>query len=125
MIVGLIGLAIFLVSLLVTTGITVLILVKLPADHFARQVSKRSGSRWTHWLRFVGRNLLALMVVALGVVLSLPGIPGQGILTILLGLMLADFPGKQKLERRIIGVPRVLQAINRLRERFGKAPLII
>jgi hypothetical protein len=55
----------------------------------------------------------------------LPGIPGQGVLTILLGIMLADFPGKQKLERKLVSIPSVLSAVNRLRKRFKKPPLVI
>ena len=43
--------------------------------------------------KVIGKNILGLFLVALGVVLSLPGVPGQGLLTILLGIMLLDFPG--------------------------------
>jgi hypothetical protein len=57
--------------------------------------------------------------------LSLPGVPGQGILTILLGLIMLDIPGKRPLEARIIKRPTVLSAINRLRARFKKPPLVI
>jgi len=62
-------------------------------------------------------------LVGLGIVLSLPGIPGQGVLTILLGIMISDFPGKERLERKIVSYPKVLEALNKLRERFGKPPL--
>ena len=58
--------------------------------------------------------------MALGALLSLPGIPGQGLLTILIGLILLDFPGKRGLERRLVSRPSVLAAINRLRARFGR-----
>jgi hypothetical protein len=61
----------------------------------------------------------------LGLLLSLPGIPGQGLLTVLIGLMLVDFPGKLRLERWLIGLPRVLQTVNRLRQRYGRPPLIL
>jgi hypothetical protein len=54
-----------------------------------------------------------------------PGVPGQGVLTILLGIMLLDFPGKRALETRIVGRPRVNGAVNALRARFGKPPLIL
>jgi hypothetical protein len=60
-----------------------------------------------------------------GIVLTLPGVPGQGMLTILLGLMLLDVPGKRRLERRIVGRRRILKAINRLRKRFGRPPLVL
>jgi len=59
----------------------------------------------------------------LGIVLSLPGVPGQGILTILLGIIMLDIPGMRPLEARIIQRPAVLGAINKLRARFSKPPL--
>ena len=62
--------------------------------------------------------------MGLGILLSLPGVPGQGVLTILLGIMLSDFPGKVRLERKIVSYPKVLQALNKLRERFAKPPLM-
>jgi len=59
----------------------------------------------------------------IGIVLSLPGVPGQGILTILLGLIFLDIPGKRPLEARIIKRPAVLSAINNLRAKYSKPPL--
>jgi len=71
----------------------------------------------------VGKNLLGLVLVALGVVLSVPGVPGQGLLTILIGIILLDFPGKRALVQRLVGRPAVLGAINRLRARFRRPPM--
>jgi hypothetical protein len=63
------------------------------------------------------------LLVALGIVLSLPGVPGQGLLTVLLGLMLLDFPGRRRLEQKLLSRPSIVNAINHLRARFGKEPL--
>ena len=125
MLLGLIGVVIFIVSFVATTAITVWFVVRLPADYFIQNGRQRPEQRVSvsHWVRFLLRNLLAVGLVGLGVVLSLPGIPGQGVLTILLGIMISDFPGKERLERKIVSYPKVLQALNRLRERFGKPPL--
>jgi hypothetical protein len=41
----------------------------------------------------------------MGIILALPGVPGQGILTVLIGVMLLEFPGKRRLERAIVGRP--------------------
>jgi hypothetical protein len=79
-------------------------------------------------LRAVGifaKNLLGLVLVGAGIVMSLPGVPGQGVLTILLGIMLLDFPGKRALETRIVSRPRVNSAVNALRARFDKPPLML
>jgi hypothetical protein len=126
MLLGLIGVVIFIVSFLATTGLTVWFVVKLPADYFLhndRKTEKRVSV--SHWVQFLLRNLVAAGLIALGIVLSLPGIPGQGLLTILLGVMVSDFPGKERLERKLVSYPRVLEALNRLRGRFGKPPLVM
>ena len=73
----------------------------------------------------IGKNILGIVLVVLGVVLSLPGVPGQGLLTILLGVMLLDFPGKHRLEQKLLSKPSIVNTINRLRGRFGKPPLVL
>lgn len=123
-----IGVLIFLGSFLFNLGIVSIILVKLPADHFSknRQTEFWSGPRPAlNAARVIGKNILGLLLVALGVVLSLPGVPGQGLLTILLGVMLLDFPGRDRLEQKLLGKPSIVNTINRLRGRFGKPPLVL
>ena len=61
----------------------------------------------------------------LGVLMAMPGVPGPGILTLLIGIMLLDFPGKRRLERRLISRSKVLETINRLPRRCGKPPLVL
>jgi hypothetical protein len=120
------GVGLFVVTFSASLAVTAWILVKLPANYF-------SASHRFQWfvdrspaLRFVGivgKNLLGGVLFVLGVIMSLPGVPGQGILTILLGLMLMDIPGKHKVERKIVSRPRVRDTINRIRARFHKRPL--
>ncbi len=43
----------------------------------------------------------------------------------LIGISMLDFPGKRKVEAKLIGQPAVLHALNSMREKFGKPPLII
>src|SRR3982751_2179668 len=76
-----------------------------------------------HPLAAVAKNVAGVVLVLLGLVMALPGIPGQGILTMIVGITLIDFPGKRGMERRLIGRPRILRSINRLRARFHRAPL--
>ena len=52
-------------------------------------------------------------------------LPGQGLLTILIGLMLISFPGKRGLERRIVGRPTILRILNGMRARRSLPPLIV
>ena len=51
-------------------------------------------------------------------------LPGQGVLTILIGVMFINFPGKYRLERWVVMRDPVLKTINRLRQRAGHPPLI-
>src|SRR5918996_2033475 len=122
----LIGSLIFIASFLINLGIVSVILVKLPADHF----SKNRKTKFWHGRRpllnaakVIGKNILGVFLVVLGIALSLPGVPGQGLLTILLGIMLLDFPGRERLEQKLLSKPSIVNTINRLRERFGKPPL--
>lgn len=107
----------------------VFVLVKLPATYFQDGHSPVFSSLTYHprlrWLACLARNMLGVILIVLGVCLSLPGVPGQGLLTILIGLMLIDIPGKRRLERKFVERPKVLRAINRMRGRFGKPPLIL
>jgi hypothetical protein len=122
----LIGAAIFLVSFFANLGIVSFILVKLPADHFSKSRKTKfwAGPRpWLHAAKVIGKNIGGILLVALGVVLSLPGVPGQGLLTVLLGIMLLDFPGRHRLEQKLLSKPSILNSINKLRERFGKKQL--
>ena len=73
----------------------------------------------------VGRNLLGVLLILLGLVMSLPGVPGQGLLMVLLGLMLTDIPGKRRLEQALVRRRLVQRAINGVRERFSKPALEI
>ena len=122
----LIGALIFVGSFLINLAIVSVILVKLPANHFAKSRKTKfwSGPRPAiHAAKVIGKNIGGLLLVALGVVLSLPGVPGQGLLTILLGVMLLDFPGRHRLEQKLLSKPSIVNTINRLRGRFGKPPL--
>ena len=122
----LVGALIFLVSFFANLGIVSLILVKLPADHFSKSRKTKfwAGPRPAiHAAKVIGKNIGGLLLVALGIVLSLPGVPGQGLLTVLLGIMLLDFPGRHRLEQKLLSKPSIVNTINRLRGRFGKPPL--
>lgn len=122
----LLGVLLFVVSFAISLSVVSFILVKIPPDYFKED---RSNAFWSarhpaiRVMGIVGKNLLGVLLVVLGIVMSIPGVPGQGILTILLGIMLLDFPGRQELERKIVSQPRVLRSINKLRHRFGKPEL--
>ena len=119
------GVGLFAASSLVSLAAVTAVLVSLPPDYFRDDAPAASWPRSPvlRGLWKVAKNVLGLALVGLGLLLSLPGIPGQGILTILIGLILLDFPGKRSLERRLVTRPAVLRAINRLRARFNRPPM--
>ena len=124
----LIGVGIFAVSLLFSFASIAVVLIKIPANYFSPHYSQEflPNSRWAvRWGAVVAKNLFGVFLILLGIILSLPGVPGQGILTILLGLIMLDIPGKRPLEAKIIQRPTVLAAANTLRARWGKPPLIL
>jgi hypothetical protein len=110
----------------VSLVLAVVIVVSWPADRFLGEGPTEVG-RGQHpvirALAFLGRNLAGAVLMVVGALMALPGIPGQGLLTMLIGLSLLSFPGKRRLERRFVRMPALLRAINRLRARFARQPL--
>jgi hypothetical protein len=112
----------------VSSAVVLFALVKLPATYFwapAPPSPSADGPLVLRWAVWISKNLLGGVAALLGILLSLPGIPGPGLLLIFVGLTLIDFPGKHRLERKLVARPRVLQAINWLRKCFGKPPLVL
>lgn len=123
-----VGVGLFLASLAFSFLVIGIVLVKLPANYFSPHYVDDflPGKPWlVRWSAVILKNLLGVVLILLGILLSLPGVPGQGLLTILLGLIMLDIPGKRPLEARIIQRPTILAAINKFRARFNKPPLIM
>lgn len=122
------GFLFFLVSLVVSSIICIFVVLRLPDNYFHADVLEfdpPDRPQWQRMLRTVLKNVVGVGLVVLGLLMSLPGVPGQGLLTMFLGVVLLDLPGKRALERRIISTPAVLHACNRLRVRFGKKPFTL
>jgi hypothetical protein len=107
-------------SLIVFAGTLVaipILVIHIPADYFTRRRITSDGSPKRHsGVRLVGlvlKNLIGIFFVLCGIALLV--LPGQGIITLLIGIMLLNFPGKLALERRIIERQSVLRAINWMR----------
>jgi hypothetical protein len=122
------GVGLFVVSFAGSLAVVAWVMVKLPATYFQDNHHPRLFA-WAerHPLLNVGvliaKNLLGLSLVILGIILSLPGVPGQGLLTIFIGLLLLNYPGKRRLERWLVSRPSIRQGIDQLRARFGEPPL--
>jgi len=101
------------------------IVIQIPTDYFAHEHRHLFERGRRHWLLHI---ILMILKNCLGVILLVAGIamlalPGQGLLTLLMGLLLLDFPGKYALERRVIGHAKVFKLINLLRTRLNHEPL--
>jgi len=124
----LLGGLLFVVTFAISLAIVSFIVVRIPPDYFHKDRPRDLWSDRHPAIRFMGtfaKNALGVVLVVIGVLMSIPGVPGQGILTILLGIMLLDFPGKRTLEYKLVSRPQVLKTINRLRHRFGKPSLVL
>jgi len=69
------------------------------------------------------KNIVGMMLIIGGIALLF--LPGQGILTILIGLLIMDFPYKYKVEIWVIKHHFILRSINKLREKAKQPPLVI
>ena len=104
-----------------------LLVVRIPSDYFAHgRFHKKLWADHHLVLRtvlLIGKNILGCVFVAAGIVMLV--LPGQGLLTILAGILLLDFPGKHRLVHWIVARPQVLQTLNWLRRRAGRPPLYV
>jgi hypothetical protein len=122
------GLLLYLVTFIGSTVLGAWLLIKLPATYFCDASTRGFWNDRPPVFRWTGlflKNLLGLLLVVPGGILVFPGIPGPGVLMLVLGFMLLDFPGKRRLEQWLIRRPTVLSAMNRLRQRYGKPPLVV
>jgi hypothetical protein len=92
-------------------------LARLPKDYFVREAATSSAPMPLRVLK----NVLGVLIVLVGVLMLI--LPGQGIVTIVLGLGLVDFPGRRRVELAVVGRPAVIKSVNALRHKFGREPL--
>ena len=95
------------------------------ADHFTR-TAPHPGSLGERnpalaAARKLLKNVLGIVVVATGIAMLV--LPGQGLLTILIGLTLLDFPGRRKLQLALLRERHVRRTVDRIRARAGRPPL--
>jgi hypothetical protein len=111
-----VGLAIVSVVMFVGSLVAVpVFLVKMPDDYFVRPHPPRS------LLRRATTTVVGLALVALGIAMLV--LPGQGILTILVGLGILELPFKDRVVARLLKNPKVNAAIDKLRHKAGKGSL--
>lgn len=118
---GAASVALFIASILIIPPLV----VRIQPDYFAHP--ERPQSPWAQRMRFVrisiliGKNLLGGLMMIAG--LAMLVLPGQGLLTLFVGFLLIDFPGKYRLEKWLIRRRYILGPINWLRLRRHRPPL--
>jgi hypothetical protein len=99
--------------------------ILLPSDYFTdkkhRPLESWSDRPALRAVALVLKNLLGGVLLVAGLLMLIA--PGQGLLTIAVGLMLVDFPGKFRLERWLATRGPVWRSINWLRKRAGHEAL--
>jgi hypothetical protein len=102
------------------------LVAQIPDDYFVPK--KRQPTQWKtrqsliRLIILIGKNCLGYVLLLGGILMLF--LPGQGLLTMITGLLLIDYPGKFRLERRIVNTPAVLKSLNWLRAKANKPPLI-
>jgi archaellum biogenesis protein FlaJ (TadC family) len=99
--------------------------VRMPEDYFLYDRAHLREYRRQHpvfrLFSVVLKNILGVAFILAGIIMLF--LPGQGVLTILIGITLVSFPRKRALELRLVRKPSVLRALNWMRERGHKPPL--
>jgi len=110
---GTLSFVIFIFSLLTIKWLVALI----PSDYFIQKNNSEFRSNYPiFWLiSIIIKNLIGYTLIIGGILMLV--LPGQGLFTIFIGLMLSNYPGKFYIERKFIAIPSVLKTINWLRKK--------
>ena len=116
---GSISFLVFIFSLISIKWLVALI----PSDYFIEvKRNKYQSSYPLTWLiSIIIKNIVGYILIIGGILMLV--LPGQGLFTIIIGLMLSNYPGKYFIERKFIALPSVLKTINWLRKKSNKPPL--
>lgn len=114
------------IAFVVTLFAVPLILIWIPDDYFLKERRDRPKLIKRHPLSVllvVLRNLLGCAFILAGMVML--ALPGQGMLTIFVGALLVNFPGRDKTIRWLLSRGRIHHMVDRLRAWGGRGPLIV
>jgi len=113
------------VSVLLGALLVPAMILRIPSDYFLPErrvtLAERAGHPAGRLLLLAAKNLLGAVLLVAGFALLF--LPGQGVLTLLAGLIVMNYPGKYRFERWLVRRPYVLSAMNWLRQRYGRCPL--
>ena len=121
------GMAVFSVVTFIASLIIVpIILARLPSNYFlakkSNEITIQSKKPTFFGLSKLIQNIVGGLLILAGIAMLV--LPGQGILTILIGLGVTSFPAKAKLERKLVSKKRVFKSLNWMRKRAGVEPFL-
>ena len=95
----------------------------IPSDYFIKKEQSKFKSNYpVAWIiSGIIKNIFGYVLIFGGILMLV--LPGQGLITIFIGLMLSSYPGKYKIEKKIISIPRIFKTINWLRKKSDEPPL--
>ena len=120
------------VQVLVTSVVIVLLyvvgiylaVIRMRSDYFVRTKSGVNSPHSHPALRFLlqaAKNIFGIFLIIVGFLMLV--LPGQGVLTILIGVTLLDFPGKQRFVIALVQRKIIREFINRIRLKAGQPPI--
>ncbi len=123
LILGVISVLFFIITLTVIPWL----ILQIPEDYFIEEKRQPLLNEMHHpifkIILLILKNLAGAFFLLIGVTLLV--LPGQGLLTMLLGIVLIDFPGKYKLQRWFVQHKSILQSVNWLRKKGNRPPIQI
>lgn len=94
------------------------LVAKAPEDFFVRDEPPRRSM-----VLRVLKNVVGAASLVLGVLMLF--LPGQGLLMLVVGISLIDFPGKRKVQRWLVRKESVQRGLDFLRRRAHKPPFVM
>ncbi len=97
---------------------------RLPQDYFVRHRQEVEERHRRHpvsaLIVLILRNTVGLLLLVTGLLMLV--LPGQGILTMVIGISFMDFPGKRQFVDSLLCKPRVMKVLNWIREKEKRKP---
>jgi hypothetical protein len=94
----------------------------LPSDYFIAVGGPGKPPKLLKKKLRVVKNLAGVVLLILGFVMLF--VPGQGLLTLFLGLLFLDFPGKKKVILSLVRRKTIQSSLNWIRKKKGRPPFV-
>ena len=104
-----------LIMLVISASLLPYLVAQLPTDYFCNQPQSAHRIFSKKGLIRILRNLIGLILLPVGLLMLVS--PGQGLLTVILALLLIDYPQKKKIEQALLQREVIFNGLNLLRKK--------